>query len=98
MMKHADIVAKVSFLPTAEGGRESPTPAMRLGCIFGFEQGLYDCALMLQSLDPIFPGDTVLVPIVFLDPDAIKPKLAVGDGFVLRDYRIFARGTVESIE
>jgi translation elongation factor EF-Tu-like GTPase len=94
-----DIVADVRFFSTEEGGRESPIPQQRYGCIFTYQNENFSCFPMIPNNVQVCPGDKVTLEIKFLYPNLIKPKLKVGDKFTLRESRVIAEGKVrESIE
>lgn len=89
-----DVLAKLRFLSTKEGGRETPTPPDRLHCIFEYEDEGFDCILLLTELGALSPGQGGTVPIVFLYPQYIKDRLELGAKFLLRDYRVIGAGEV----
>jgi len=89
-----DIRAQITFLTTEEGGRLSPTPANFFNCPMLIKQQCFDSRLQLAEIGFIAPGDTVEVPIKFLDPDRVLPLLIVGDSFELWEARPIARGKV----
>lgn len=94
---NADFKATVFFMSTEDGGRQSPTPPMRLGCILVVNGENHDCWLMLANQESIAPGQTARVPVKLLDPEIAKPKLGVGTRFALRDTRVFAHGVVDEV-
>ena len=93
----ADFIANIKLYNKEEGGRESPTPADKLGCIFEFDGENFDCFLLLHEKGSLQPGYEGNVPIVFLNPQYVKDRLKVGSRFTLRDYRIIGVGEVEEI-
>jgi hypothetical protein len=94
----ADILARVRFLPTAEGGRKGPTPPNRLGLGFHFDGALYDSFLLLHDIGSISPGDEVVVPMMFLFSKAILlPILKKGTKFKLWEGKDIAEGEVIEI-
>jgi hypothetical protein len=93
----AHIIASLRFYSSDEGGRKTPTPAHRFGCIFSFEGENFDCFLLVKQTGPIKPGDTVKAPIVFLYPELIKDRLHIGNHFTLRELHPIAAGRVEEI-
>lgn len=78
-----DIIAKVRFYTAEEGGRKSPTPSDVFRCPLEFEGEKFDCALLLEGIGSLAPGATATVPIVFLFPEYIKPRLHPGSRFTL---------------
>jgi hypothetical protein len=49
---------------------------------------------MLQDGKPINPGETAVLPIQFLRPDLVLPKLSVGKKFFLWEGGNIAEGEV----
>jgi hypothetical protein len=94
MLPKVHLLADIQFLPTAEGGRRGPTPPERFGCPLEFEGEYFDCLLDLSERGPVVPGEFVRVPVAFLCPELILPRLAVGATFTLWEKRTIARGTV----
>ena len=92
-----EILAEVSFLPTANGGRQGNTPADRFGCLVEYQGEFFDCRLDLAATGPIAPGSIVTVPIQFLAPHLIVPRLSPGARFTLWDGRTVATGSVVSV-
>ena len=97
-MSTSDIIATVEFLSAEEGGRETPTPQMRIGCIFVMDGIALDCYLMLENHPPINPGETATIPIFFIDPLAKKLRFGIGTRFQLRDHRLIANGLINKSE
>ena len=99
-MKHniqPDIVAKITFYHSDEGGRKEPTRNDFFGCPLKIHRHYYDCRLLLFEHGAIYPGQTVIVPIKFLDSPTVLKILHVGDAFELWDRRVFAEGEVVEI-
>jgi len=97
MKRQPDIVAKVQFYSTEKGGRKGPTPSNTYRCPLEFEGEKFDCGLHLEKSGPIAPGATATVPITFLSPELIKPRLKVGSRFTLWEMRAIAEGVVEEM-
>lgn len=92
-----DIRATVRLYSTHEGGRKLPTPSDHLACLFVYENRNFDCRLLLQDLGPLSPGQEAEVPIKFLSPELIKPRLEVGSRFQLRELQVIGSGAVREI-
>lgn len=93
----ADIIARVNFFKTEEGGRKGPTREDWFGCPCKINGKLYDCRLFLYDIGKVFPGDIVTVPIKFLFSKNVMAFLKVNNKIELWDGRVFASGTVEEI-
>lgn len=93
-----DIYVNVSFYSTENNGRKSETNSNMFGSIFVINQSKHDCRLLLDEIGAIFPGEEKnKVPIKFLCPDLVIPKLSIGLKFYLWDMRNIAEGIVIKI-
>jgi|SRR5215470_4254810 len=92
-----EIVADIQFLSTADGGRKGPTPDHVFGCPLEYAGELFDCRLDLSGIGPISPGQAVTVPIQFVFPRLVLPRLRVGSAISLWEMGTIARGTVARI-
>jgi hypothetical protein len=93
----ADIIASIRFYTKAEGGRQQAPSDRLFRCPLEFEDEKFDCGLYFNECDPFSLGTWVMVPIEFLSPGLIKPRLAVGSRFTLWEIRTIAEGVVEQI-
>lgn len=89
-----EILARVTFLRTEEGGRKGPTPSNFFGCPFLMDEQMNDCRLVLTDVGAISPGQTVEVPIAFLVPKLVVDRLKVGRKFKLWEMGIIAEGEI----
>jgi hypothetical protein len=94
---NADIVARVRFYETSEGGRAGPTPSDKFGCLLVVGGSSFDCRLLLSATGAIHPGQSATVPIKLLDPQLVKDLLGVGSRFLLRDGRVIGEGEVQAL-
>lgn len=93
-----DIIVNVEFYKTEDNGRKGPTPRDFFGCIFVINGKNHDCRLLLNKIGSIFPGDKKdNIPVKFLCPELVLPKLKEGIKFYLWDGRIVAEGEVKEI-
>lgn len=95
-MKGPNVLARVTFRRTEEGGLSEPTPPDTLRCISDFDGERFSCFVLLSEVGSVRPGDVVTVPIQFLYPEYVKPLLHIGRRFDLRDWRPIA--SVEVVE
>lgn len=93
----SDIVARIHLRSTSAGGLRGQTPPGLFRCRFAYKGEQFDCALILDETGPLSPGQRVAVPIVFLRPDLIKPRLLSGSKFTLRERGTFATGVVTQV-
>jgi hypothetical protein len=100
-----EAIIEVRFKTTNEGGRKNGVGAPLgqksvvdwYGCAFVVDGDFHDCRLLLEGrfLDL---GTTYEVPVTFLRPDLVLPKLPVGKEFLLCEgARELARGKVISL-
>ncbi len=82
-------IARVTLYPTEQGGRRGPAMGEWFGCPCKFHEldmTAWDCRLLLEG-EPIVPGETKEVGIVFLTPE-IGPVFAKAERFLLWEGRI----------
>jgi hypothetical protein len=89
-----DIIAHLRLYSVQEGGRKSITPPEIFRCVFEFEGQAFDCALLLNEVGPLAPGQEYTVPIAFLFPNYVKHQLATGSRFRLWEGRYVGEGEV----
>jgi hypothetical protein len=82
---------------TEDGGRRLATPTTIFKCPLEFEGEKFDCGLHLEETGSLSPGSKATVPVTFLFPELIKPRLSVGSRFTLWETRTIAEGVVEQI-
>lgn len=92
-----DILATIRFYSSNDGGRRMPVTREIFTCPFKFENQLYDCGIFLKDIGCIYPGETKTVPVKFLSPDLIKPRLKQNAKFYLWDGRDIAEGIIDLI-
>jgi hypothetical protein len=97
MKSQPDIIASIHFYTTEAGGRKVPTPPDQFGCPLEFEGEKFDCRLLLGKVGSLSPGVTANVPVVFLYPELIKPRLKVESRFTLWEMGTIAEGIVKQI-
>lgn len=95
-VNHVAIV-EVAMLTTEDGGRRGPTPPHQFGCIFQVEDDYFDCRIDLSTSGALTPGQTATVPIAFLHPDDVVPRLSVGTRCTLREARVIAHAVVRKV-
>jgi hypothetical protein len=91
------ILAKVRFNTTAEGGRKTgvggtTTVVDYYGCPFIVDGEAFDCRLLLEQ--PLELGRSYDVPVRFLNPQLVLPKLSEGKEFTLLEGKEIAKGKV----
>src|SRR5437762_2736828 len=92
-----DIIASLHFFGTDEGGRNGPTPPKIFRCPLEFDGEKFDCVLHLEETGPLSPGSKATLPITFLFPELIKPRLRIGNEFTLWEMRTIADGVVDEV-
>ena len=93
----AHLIAKLHFYTTDQGGRKGPILPPHFGCPFEIGNHSHDCRLLLKNAKPIKPGETVVLPIQFLRPDLVLPKLSAGQRFFLWEGGHIAEGEIVEI-
>ena len=97
MLWQPDAIIDLELLPTEIGGRSIPTPPTFLGCPFGFEGEFFDCRLDFTDIGPMSPGTNARVPVKFLSPALVLPRLRAGSSFTLWEGKTIGRGTVVEV-
>ena len=92
-----DAVVTVSFFPMEMGGRRQSTPPDFFGCLMNIEGSMYDCRLVLTDVGAIAPGDTLDVPVKFLNYKSVELVLKPNIEFKLYDGKPVASGVVKYI-
>ena len=92
-----DAIISVELLPTLSGGRNGATPAKQFGCVFEINGEYFDCRLDLSESGPLMPGCKATVPVAFLYPENVVPRLSEGTQFNLWEGKTIANGRVVSI-
>lgn len=95
--QHSDIIATVSLFPTEVGGRQGPTPNDMYGCLMVIDNNNYDIKINLEDAGSIFPGQTVRVPVRFLDWERARESCSVGKRFILREVYTIGAGVIDEI-
>ena len=93
----SDAVIELSLLTAEDGGRSGPTPTSWFGCPMAIDGRYFDARIDLTNVGSISPGDTVEVPIRFLEAGVALPLLTVGKVFSLWEGRIIGHAKVLSI-
>ena len=94
-----EAIIKLRFKTTAEGGRQGPillSERWSVTCPLFVDGEYFDCRLLLQGPEdqPLHPGETYELPVMFLHPDQALPKLSPGTLVKLWDGKDIATGTV----
>ena len=97
-MINPDILADITLYDTEQGGRKSPTPADQFNCPIDIDGVKHDCRLLLKNIGPLIPGEKKInVPIKFLCPEIVLPKISIGKLFYLCEIGIIGEGLVSRI-
>jgi hypothetical protein len=97
MRNAPDLIAKVTLLPTSQGGRRGPTPSDLQNCIMTIGDRNFDVRLHLDRIGPLRPGQAAVVYISFLDPEFAKGFVTEGVPFKLREAKVIGAGIIEEL-
>ncbi|MDF4005048.1 hypothetical protein P3W33_16730 [Luteibacter sp. PPL552] len=91
MRRDADV--RIALLPSSEGGPKEPIPVgvYRGLMMFERERG-YD--FRADILEPFCPGETRELPIAFLSPEEVAPRLVSATRFVVWNGRTIGEGEI----
>lgn len=92
----SDVIADVHLYETEKGGRAGPTPPRIFACIMVLDAQNFDVRLRLENY-PLFPGQSVTLPIDFLDWERAEPYCKIGSDFRLRELRVIGEGVIRSV-
>jgi translation elongation factor EF-Tu-like GTPase len=94
-----DIEAEISFLPTEQGGRQSPAASgYRPNHDFGLSGTLNDAAHEYIGCESAAPGQTVRANMWFLVPEYQKGRLCTGFAFTVQEgSRVVGNGVVTKV-
>ena len=82
----ADLEAKISYLPTEDGGRQGPVQSgYRAPQDFGPEEGWNDAQHEYPDDDWVHPGQTARALLWLLHPDLLKGRLEPGSEFTVHE-------------
>ena len=93
----AHILATIKFRRTEDGGRETPLPSGRIGCILEVSGQDFSCWLLNAKGLAVAPGSTRQLEVIIAAPELAMPLLKEGSSFVLKDYRELATGVVDRV-
>ena len=98
MLAHKpDIESEISFLPTAEGGRQGFVLSGYRGQFY-YRGEDHDAIEEYIGRDRVQPGETVTTLLHFLHPELFVDRIRVGDEFKIREgLRTVANGRVTRI-
>lgn len=92
----SDAILKVCFFTASEGGRQSDILGQVYACPVLVDAEAFDCRMFLPE-GGLRLGDTYVVPVKFLSPDMVLPKLAPGKEVGLWEGKKIGIGSVVSI-
>lgn len=97
--RDVDIIAKIRFFRTEDGGFSAPISGVRFykSSLLEVKGEKFSCAILLDGIGPINPGETVVVPMVFYYPEYLEEILYAGCEFSLWNIRTVASGVVERV-
>jgi hypothetical protein len=81
-----DVIARIYFYDVQSGGlpfKQSIVSVADFGSLAEIDGELHSC-LIIHNFQQIVPGQTVKLPITFMFPERVRPKLQVGLTFVLK--------------
>jgi len=97
MGRTPDIIADVTLLAAAKGGRASPTPPTYLGCPAKIGNEYFDCRIYLDGR-AMAPGESrQKLKIYLLSPKFTKGLLKVGNTIALWEGKEIGSATIVGI-
>ncbi|HSP15846.1 MAG TPA: hypothetical protein VLV78_13955 [Thermoanaerobaculia bacterium] len=97
MIADPDAIVDIELLSPEDGGRRTPIAADSYGCPIRFEDEYFDCRMDLSGVGALPPGGGARVPLKFLNPDLIVPRLEPGSKFTLWEGKTIGQGKVVAL-
>jgi hypothetical protein len=88
-----EIILEVSFKTPEEGGRKNPVVGPQYGCPILIDGEYFDCRMLLDTTQLIL-GKIYRLPVQFLSPHLVLPKLSIGKVVGLWEGKIIGSGKV----
>jgi hypothetical protein len=92
----ADAIIEVRFKTAAEGGRQGDIVGNYYGCPLVVDGEAFECRLPLDG-KTLHLGETYELPVKFMNPDLVMPKLSPGVSVTLWEGKEIAAGKVISL-
>ncbi|WP_164928462.1 hypothetical protein [Gloeobacter violaceus] len=93
-----DILARIYLYTEEKGGRMSPWPKIKHGCVLMLENEAFDCTFTADdAYIHLQPGSTSILAVKFLFSDSVKPRLRPGTQFKLWDGKEIGEGEVLAV-
>jgi len=97
MTRAGDIEARITLVPTADGGRQGPAQT-GFRPQFRYEGHDWDAVHDFVDKEWLYPGETAVTHVTFLSPDAHVGRMVVGTKFELCEgQRVIGAGVVTRI-
>ncbi len=88
-----DVIIEVRFKTTAEGGRKTSVVGQVYGCPLFVDGSGFDCRLILEGRE-LQLGGIYEIPVKFMNPDLVLPKLKRGKLITLWEGKEIATGKI----
>ena len=100
LKKNTDLIARIKYLTTAEGGRHTPAySGYRPQVKFDFSEMQTSGQQVFVDKEIVYPGDTVTAEIAIISTEFFAHRLFVGQTFEFREgSRIIGTGEILEIK
>jgi hypothetical protein len=92
-----DAIVDIELLSPHDGGRHTSIAADSYGCPIRFEDEYFDCRMDMSGVGALSPGGSARVPVKFLNPHLIVPRLQPGSKFTLWEGKTIGQGKVVAV-
>lgn len=92
-----EIIATISLLHAADGGRNSSISYGEYRGVLGVGQENFSCRFFVSEKTGLAPGQTAAYGVQFLMPEAALPYFSKGTTFTLWEGRVIGTGTVSEV-
>jgi hypothetical protein len=92
----SDVTLQIRLFAANEGGRQSDITGQFYACPILVDDEAFDCRMYLPE-EGLKLGQTYIVPVKFLNPDLVLPKLIPGKEVGLWEGKQIGTGSVVSV-
>ncbi len=89
-----DALVELRLFPSHAGGRAGPTSTAWWGCPLSIDGELFDARFDLSEMEPLWPGESRVVPVKFLSLNLVRPLIAEGQELRVWEGRCIGEATV----
>ncbi|MFC5473992.1 hypothetical protein [Paraherbaspirillum soli] len=85
MQNSPKIIVRLKLYETSKEGGSVPILPPKYGCIVNIDDEFHDARIYISGTSSIEPGQEISLPMQFLWPDLVMPKVSIGKKFLLTE-------------